>query len=289
MKNCILTACFLLAIVLEGTISTAEEPPSRLDVDISAWLRRQPKDDDSWKGRKEFPYSAVISNASADPTLLQFVASLRRFTKFKSSEWPGKGGDYLESLVIENTTLTAEQARQLEPIATERLTISNCEVSDEVAKSLGSIKVAGSLSLKRLRLSDQALISLGRIECVTLALDQFQMSNQALSGFLASRKLRVVKMSEIRGCTADGWRGLSKRDSLGLNLESCDFDDQALLHLASSKCESLHVKNAQLTGSTLGSSKHRRIASAVWYSLTVRLTIKGYKLSQSFPNCKFST
>lgn len=229
MSKYVLTIFYFVSM-WHCTILSAEDPPSRLDVDLPAGLRRQPRDDDAWKDRQYWPYEAVVLNATKDPDLSSFATDLgSRFNRSLASNPNPRSGErvnYLTSLAIENTTLTPEQARQLEKVATERLTISNCEISDEVAEALGGLRCE-YITLKKLKLSDRALSAL--------------MNSQVLQGFIAE---------EIRGCTVNGWRGLANR-RIGVSITNCDFTDDAFMHLANSECAVITLRNVQVTGAGL--------------------------------------
>lgn len=173
-------------------------------MDISGWLKRNSKDDDSWKGRRAIPDDAVIFNASDGPKLSTFIGELRHFTKFPSSTYSGPSVDYLERFILERTTLTSDHARQLESISAAHLVLSNCEITDDVAKSLAKIKVIQSLTFDQLHISEQALMSFGAIDCYSLTLKQLRISNQSLSALLANPKLLHSSNDHGNRCSAAG-------------------------------------------------------------------------------------
>ncbi|MFO0941278.1 MAG: leucine-rich repeat domain-containing protein [Pirellulales bacterium] len=195
MMKQILNTAFFLAI-LHCTSVFAQETPSRLHLDISGWLRRISKDDQDWKGRREFPYSAFISHASADPKLLEFVTKIGQFTEVPSDVWPGKRCNFLESLMIENTNFNAEQARNLETVWTRKLALSSCEISDEVAKSLGKIRTQ-ELSISNCVLSDDAADSLSGIKCVSIKLENITLSDKAFSVLTRNQELKEIGVELI--------------------------------------------------------------------------------------------
>lgn len=205
----------LCAFIWINPLLNAQEPPSQLTLNLIPFATDEGRPEPT----ENRLYYARIINATNDPKLPGFVSRLNLFK--------------LRSLGIERTTLTSDQAHQLERVVTETLTISNCLITEEVAKSLG------------------------KIQCHSLILDKMQMSDRSLSALLDGKEILTVHAKEIRGCTAEGWRGLANK-TLELNVSDCDFDDQALLHLSSSKCSSLQIKNAQLKGATFGSLKSQK-------------------------------
>ena len=222
MTYWIFTTCLLITICQCSRICASETVSELV-------LKQKPRsDEDSEKGPVTRHYIARISNATADPQMLSFLTDLS--TKF--GKIPADKYNILDSLTINQTKLIAEQARQLEQIATDVFTISNCELNDEVANSLSRIRCRKILS-KNLKLSDAALSTL-----------------------LNSPILRSFAAEEIRGCTAEGWRGLAHK-SIGVSLTDCDFTDEAFRHL--SECTHIELRNAQITDIAMESLKKHKL------------------------------
>ena len=164
---------------------------------------------------KNPPYYASITNAEADPKLPSFLNSLR--------------GRNLIAIRIEHMTFTAEQARQIERLETDRLTISKCEMSDEVAKSLGSIECQ-SLTLEQIRISVPAMKELltGKKQVSEVLVTDCDFDDQALS-YLSNFRLRTLKLTnaQLTGTTLESLK--TQSDCLGhLSLSGCPVNDQTL-------------------------------------------------------------
>lgn len=174
-------------------------------MDISGWLKRNSKDDDSWKGRRAIPDDAVIFNASDGPKLSTFIGELRHFTKFPSSTYSGPSVDYLERFIIERTTLTSDHARQLESISAAHLVLSNCEITDDVAKSLAKIKVIQSLTFDQLHISEQALMSFGAIDCYSLTLKPLRISTSPFQRYWQTQSCCIALMTTAIAAQPPDW------------------------------------------------------------------------------------
>ncbi|MFO0939224.1 MAG: hypothetical protein U0930_00510 [Pirellulales bacterium] len=216
-----LTTCLFLTLCIYSPLF-AEEPKSKLL--LSLRHSHFAHDADSSRNLEKYPvkptYDATISHATTDPKLTSFLDQLAGLT--------------ISSLTIDGTKLTDSQSRKLTQIYASRLVVSNYELSEEFAKSIGGIQY-GYLTLKQTRLS-----------------------NPALSALLKGKMLIELEAEEVRGCSAEGWSELSKLQRFSLQLTDCDFDDNALVHLSSTGCDSLQLINTQITGKTLGSLKTLR-------------------------------
>lgn len=215
-----LATCSLLWMQCSLSTLSAQEQKSKLSLSRLPFAHDADSTRNPEKYKIEHTYSALISHATSDANLLSFLQSLK--------------GRRLRNLTIDSTTLTEDQIGGLDQIKVETLTVLNCEMSEAVAKGLGSI------------------------QCEALVLRKLSVSDQALSGLLSRNQSQTIEATEVRGCTAEGWRGLSNHASLVLKLTNCDFDDRALLHIANTKCFKLQLINAQLTGATLESLKTQK-------------------------------
>jgi hypothetical protein len=165
-------------------------------------------------GTKNPTYGATIINAASNPELPSFLNVLSKRQN-------------LESLRISHTTLTLEQARQIENISTPKLTISNCTVNDDVAESLGSI-VCQSLALEQVEMSASAFSALmkGKANLSDLVVSNCRFLTEASLGTL--KTLPLIKLS-LKGCPVDDecFRALSELSKLQeLNLAGTQVTDE---------------------------------------------------------------
>ncbi|MFO0941280.1 MAG: hypothetical protein U0930_10975 [Pirellulales bacterium] len=157
------------------------------------------------------PYAASIINATSDPKLTSFLESVSK--------------QNLESLHISHTTLTVEQARKIENISTPKLTISNCVMNEDVAKSLGSIV------------------------CQSLTLEQVEMSAPAFLAFMKGKaNLSELVVSNCRFMTESSLGALRTLPLIKLSLAGCPVDDQCFRALSElSKLQELKLTGTQVT------------------------------------------